>query len=721
MNKTLTWNFPLPRTHTGILMGNAVTGLMIWGGGSQLNITIGRSDLWDHRGGMCWSDKHIYKDIRNKLEANDEVGLKAMFKTDTEDVPGQPMRPSIISIGRIELDLGTGTNLIDAILKMDEGIVEINYTRNHTNYTLSIALEMNSQLAAIISNEPDINHQCHIKHRPFFELSNELQEISFKKPIYYNLNNISGWYQPFPVDDGISVLVKETPGTLFIANDRSQEKALDLISKNITWENIITTTQKWWGDYFLSIPDIITPDPDINSLYTYGMYKFAGFSQPNGIPGGLQGPWIEDYALPPWSADYHFNINAQMCYCPAYKSGKYQHLMPLFDLIFSWHDTLKDNAKKFIGIDDGILLPHAVDDRGTCMGGFWTGCIDHACTAWIADMMWNYVDFSGDIEFLATKALPFMSGAMRVYEEMLEFNGDSYSLPVSVSPEYRGSEMNAWGKNASFQLAAIHRLIEDIEQAHLMLDREVPESLLHIAKYLPKATLVKEGSILSTYKSSRIALWQDTDLEESHRHHSHLAAICPFDIINWEDQQWSEIISNTIDHWIGKGMGMWSGWCMPWASMIHTRLGNGDGAKLMLDIWKRVFTNEGYGTLHDCNMIGLTLMGSRQINNKDVAYRNEVMQLDAGFGAVTAIQDMMLHSRRGVLYVFQGIPHNWKNCSFTSMPCGGGFSVSATKKNGVITEITIYASRNGKCKIANPTTGIIETKKMKMGEYFNLI
>ncbi|MCK5468586.1 MAG: hypothetical protein KAI99_08755, partial [Cyclobacteriaceae bacterium] len=47
----LVWKFPLPRTHTGALIGNGVQGLMIWGVDNQLNITIGRAGFWDRRGG----------------------------------------------------------------------------------------------------------------------------------------------------------------------------------------------------------------------------------------------------------------------------------------------------------------------------------------------------------------------------------------------------------------------------------------------------------------------------------------------------------------------------------------------------------------------------------------------------------------------------------------------------------------------------------------------
>ena len=70
--------------------------------------------------------------------------------------------------------------------------------------------------------------------------------------------------------------------------------------------------------------------------------------------------------------------------------------------------------------DDGYMLPHAVDDQCVCMGGFWTGTIDHACSAWIAQMMYTYYKYTGDAAFLKEICYPFMKGVMRVFEAMLE-------------------------------------------------------------------------------------------------------------------------------------------------------------------------------------------------------------------------------------------------------------------------------------------------------------
>lgn len=65
-------------------------------------------------------------------------------------------------------------------------------------------------------------------------------------------------------------------------------------------------------------------------------------------------------------------------------------LGPLFDLIASWEPRLREIPRGFLGLEDGLMVHHAVDDRCTCMGGFWTGAIDHGSTGWVAHMMWQY-------------------------------------------------------------------------------------------------------------------------------------------------------------------------------------------------------------------------------------------------------------------------------------------------------------------------------------------
>ena len=342
-------------------------------------------------------------------------------------------------------------------------------------------------------------------------------------------------------------------------------------------------------------------------------------------------------------------------------------------------------------------LPHAVDDRCTCMGGFWSGSVDHGCTAWVAQMMYDYCRYSGDLAFLRETAYPFMVGAMRVYEEMLDRDGDAWVLPVGVSPEYRGSAIDAWGKNASFQLACIHWLCEHLIEAADALGEPPRAVWREIQRGLPRA------AVDASTGREQIALWEGTTLEESHRHHSHLAGICPFDVLDLDDPDWRHIYANSLRAWVYRGMGMWSGWCVPWAAMIHTRFGNPEMAELLLEIWERVFTNEGHGTLHDAAFPGFTLIGAPSLIVADHGPRApERMQMDAGMSATAAIMEMMLHTQRGVDVLFAGAPPAWQRVDFDGLRTGGAFLVGAERVDGQVTAVTVHSQAGGTYCLRNP-------------------
>jgi hypothetical protein len=441
------------------------------------------------------------------------------------------------------------------------------------------------------------------------------------------------------------------------------------------------------------------PDDRLSFLYHYGMYKFAGLTNPAGVAATLQGPWIEEYQMPPWSGDYHFNINVQMCYWPAYHGNCMDHLLPLFDLVWSWRDKLAHNARMFLGIDDGFMLPHAVSDRCTCIGGFWAGSLDHGCTAWVAQMMYRYYRYTMDETFLRERAYPFMKGAMRVYEGMLDCRDGRYELPVSVSPEYHSKAGMAWGRNASFQLACIHRLGEDLLDAARTLGVRPDPRWRKILRGLPKASLTEGGE-------PRVAVWDGTELEESHRHHSHLGGIVPFDVFDPADRRWQPVLHASLNRWIYHGPGLWSGWCVPWAAMIHTRFGQGAAARSLLETWQRVFTNEGHGTLHDAHIPGFTLFGAHYGHVVSVAngVQREIMQIEAGMAATAAIQEMFLHTRRGVTHVMPAVPGDWRTASFAGMRTDGGFLVSARLEDGRVASVTVESPFGGPLRLSVPWT-----------------
>lgn len=695
------WQFPLPRTHTGMLQGNGTFGAMIWGEANVLKITLNRADFWDHRGGLAWNERMNFTTIRDLLLQKDELRLTALFQ-DSEIPSGEPARPSVLPLGRIECIFPADYTLTDGSLDVDSGeIVVYVQSGNQTAHQVIFRLSMSAPLLHITLPEdvpfPEIRRVTAWEY-----VGEHLKAISFAEPLLLDKPEIGGWVQQRPVDEPLCLGYRAVDQQLWITAVYGQqvEDAITNATRHLDdaeargVEQLQEENRRWWSAYWAATPQIDIPNQKLSFLYYYGMYKFAGLTAPQGVAATLQGPWVEEYQMPPWSSDYHFNINVQMCYWPAYNGNHLEHLRPLFEMVWSWRATLQQNARYFIGIDDGLMLPHAVDDRCTGMGGFWTGAVDHGCTAWVAKMMYDYWLYGGDQEFLRSIAYPFMVGAMRVYEAMLQREDEQFVLPLSVSPEYRGKQINAWGQNASFQLACVHWLCEALQHAAAVLGEEPQPVWREIDQKLPRACVEGEPG------QEMIMLWQHTPLEESHRHHSHLAGLTPFDVLDRTDPAWTPVIERSIRHWIKRGMGMWSGWCIPWASMLHTRMDDANAAELLLEIWDRVFTNEGHGTLHDAHFPGFTLIGASKSRGG-----REIMQIEAGMAAAAAIMDMLLHTRRGVHYLSAGAPTPWSEVSFSNMRTEGAFLVSASRHAGRVREIQVVAERSGPFLLANPWHG----------------
>lgn len=683
MDKTFTREFPHRTCHEGTMLGNGWLGLYLWGEGRTLRVTVGCATLWDHRGGLEWSERQNYADIRQALEAQDAARLQAIFTSSSPQQPDLPERPTLIPAGRIELTLRDGAELLTSTADYSTGLVTATYRLGNGEFHAELQLDMTDKGRFALRCD-DLDS---LKVLSGYTLADPaLAKRGLIAPIPIDFEAATGFMQLMPADDPFALCAcRQSPLVACrLHRDASTSTLRDFMkehTRDFDWEAVATANAAWWANVWERIPAIELSNRDLQAIYAEGMAKFAMMTAPDGYPAGLQGAWIEDNALPPWSGDYHFNINVQMCYWPAYRGNLTDNLLPLFRLLADWRPIMRRTAKLYIGIDDGYMLPHAVDDRCVCMGNFWTGAIDLACGAWMAQMMFDYADYTGDETFLRDLALDFMGGVFNTMYAMLEWRDGHLVLPVSVSPEYRGAAMNAWGPNASFQLAALLRLARDLQLATQWLRLEPDPRWQEVRDFLPEAALIP-----TPHGGTELALWEGQPLEESHRHHSHLGAICPFDTIDPDDPRWRDTAHLSYQRWIRLGMGLWSGWCMPWAAMLHTRFNNGPMTELTLDIWRRVFVNPGGGTLHDPAFDGFSALcfgGHR-----------DIMQMDATMGAVTAIQDLLLHARQDTIHLFAGASPNWDNASFTRMPAPGGLLISASRQRHGNLKAMVTATRH---------------------------
>lgn len=96
----VTWDFPrLGNCHEGMAFADGVTGVLVWGGGDELRLTVGRADMWDHRGGYAWTDAQNYTNIVALWKNGEKDRLLSLFKKQTP--VGEPRNPYMLPLGRV--------------------------------------------------------------------------------------------------------------------------------------------------------------------------------------------------------------------------------------------------------------------------------------------------------------------------------------------------------------------------------------------------------------------------------------------------------------------------------------------------------------------------------------------------------------------------------------------------------------------------------------------
>ena len=666
------WEFPrMGSCHEGIAFGDGRTGVLVWGGGKEIRLTVGRADLWDHRGGYAWTPEQNYTNIVAAVHSGDRDRLYGLFRKETPK--GEPRNPYMLPLGRVVITLKDNERfeLVSGSLDTETGVGEL--LMAHGRRKLRIPMAMGGAGMAIgkaghtfALKISDGSIPFDVKTVPATEFpvyERQLKPLGFEKArVFDTQDGLGGLRWKLPADEGVWLAWCAKDGVVTVKTGRGEDK---VFGDARPFDVIARESREHWAKFWSEGARVKVPDPVIQRIFDYGMYRFGAMTDPDGVPAGLQGVWLEDDRLVPWNGDYHFNINVQECYSPAYRGGHFENLLPLFSMVLSWRPLLKDNARKFVGIDNGYVLPHSVDDRGVCIGGFWTGTIDHGSTAWVAAMMMRYVRYSGDVAFLKDGAYDFMKGAMNVYRAMMEERDGRLSIPLGPSPEWGGSEVRkAVGRDPSFQLAAAHRLARDLVDAAKLLGEEPDPMWLDVERRLPQFSS-SDGEVVELFLGQR--------LTESHRHHSHLAGFFPFDTIDVEAN--GKVVYGSYMNWVWCGKGMWTGWCVPWASILNTHFGYDRAAVGMLLDWDRYFCDDGHGSHHNAVFDGFTCF-NRGMN---------IMQMDGQCAAATAVMELLAHEVNGRVEFFRGCPPEWKDVSFENLALSDGTRVDGRRVNGKAT------------------------------------
>ena len=693
------FDFPLPRPHCGIALGNANLGILVWGD-EFLCLTIARAGFWDRRGGNEFTTQATFPRVRALLEARDEAGLREIFANTSVDA-FTPPQPYQLGGARLEIRFGDEARPVSGTLKADGSLEIVLRSGTGAERVMRVECSMDDEVAWLENIEG-----AQLCLRPTWEwVGKKLAALGVAAPHEIGIKNGLGWVQTLPHDDALALVVRRRDERLFIATALGEIEEAAKAAVTRARRKPDTDSAYFWKRYWRDVPKVSLPDAGLQHFWNIALRKQAGLTTPGGVAAALQGPWMEEYQLPPWSNDYHFNINAQMIYWPALATNRLEHLNPLWDMLRAWIPKLRENGEKFFGRAGALMLPHSVDDRCQVTGTFWTGTIDHACTAWMARLAWLHYRYSLDETMLQTIAWPLLNGAFEGYWAMHDEVDDKFTLSVSVSPEYRGDSMEACGRDASFQLAAWHMVAQMLPEAAAVLGEAVDPRWREVEEKLPPYTLV----------NGRIGLWEGLELEESHRHHAHLAGIWPFESFDPLAREHWNTVADSIGFWNRMGAGNWTGWCVPWAATICARLGLADAAVTWLHWTLDNFTNIGWGTLHNSDFPGCEAWHDGSLRSRVKPENAEVMQMDATMGFLTAITELLVQNRRDGIHVLPAIPRRWRQFSFDGIRCEGAFTVGADVENGTVVEVRVQSEKGGILRL-RPGAGERIEREMAAGE-----
>jgi len=370
------------------------------------------------------------------------------------------------------------------------------------------------------------------------------------------------------------------------------------------------------------------------------------------LPPTLQGKWGGTY-VPAWASDFTHNGNVPSAIASVMRGNMPELMLAYTSYIESIVPYLEINAKHIFGAR-GVVLPSRSTTNGfnnalakTFAGGFWV-----AGAPWAAHFFYDYYLYTGDRDFLAKHALPFMEKVALFFEDYLYLGPDGkYIFSPTQSPENTPSNTNSQGTfNATMDIAAAKELFRNIIAASntLGVNKDKIPVWNAMLDRMPDYMINEDGAV----KEWCTPLLKD---QYNHRHSSQLYAL--YDGMPDEIGQ-NPVLQNafkkTIEikldkHWKNNKSGFMS-FGLVQLGLAATSLGESELAyQCLIPLVNRFWLNNLASTHNHRSLFNMDISG----------------------GMPAIIIKMLVESDPGKIQLLHSLPKDWTNGTIEGVLCRG--------------------------------------------------
>ncbi|MFG3009870.1 glycoside hydrolase N-terminal domain-containing protein [Streptomyces cinerochromogenes] len=450
------------------------------------------------------------------------------------------------------------------------------------------------------------------------------------------------------------------------------------------------------------------PDPELEAAYVqFGRYLMIAGSR-DSLPIGLQGPWL-DGNDPDWMGDYHTDINLQMNYWMADRTG----LAPCFDAFTdycvaqlpSWTDVTRrlfddprNRYRNSSGRNAGWTVAISTNPFGG--GGWWW---HPAGNAWLCNSLFEHYEYTNSRTHLE-KIYPLLKGACEFWEARLlttTLPGTGREVLIADS-DWSPEQGPLDAKGITYAQELVWALFGNYRTAARELGRD--------AGYARTVGALREKLYLPVVSptTGRLEEWMSPDDlgEPAHRHLSPLVGLFPGDRIRPDGSTPADIVSGATALLTARGMNSF-GWANAWRALCWARLKNPDKAYQLVVTNLRPSLDGGNGTAP--NLFDIYEAGPGR----------GIFQIDANLGTPAAVTEMLLYSRPGHLELLPALPDAWAaSGSLTGAGARGGFLVDLRWRDGKPTEVRIRSVGGTMTSVGY--AGTFRTVRVRPGEAVTL-